>query len=299
MHMCERTFYSWAAINDFFSESQQIFSYYSCGAPDPFPQVGTRGHPSPMEEEAGTRVAETESEGFTEVRHRRKVSPQRALARNVLTIAPSNNMYCNLKKEINEFDLPRDNLYEEDPADNSLGCSTSKEDNQEGYTTSKEDGFTTSNEDNQDSESSFLGPTPPVCLPSLPQQKSKLKGKQPSGMPWKSPLKSRILSKEVGGKKRRSKEKKRSGPSPQRGKPSIMKITSLNVRGLSDPSRVAILGQWFKDKCLNPDFICLQEIKIYAEDLQKRLKRISSNHLWLSTSHPRGAGGAAIGISHS
>ncbi|KAH7315511.1 hypothetical protein KP509_21G052800 [Ceratopteris richardii] len=78
-----------------------------------------------------------------------------------------------------------------------------------------------------------------------------------------------------------------------------MKFTSLNVRGLSDPSRAAILGQWFKDKCLNPDFICLQEIKIDGEDLQKRLKCVSPTHLWFSTSHPRGAGGAAIGISHS
>ncbi|KAH7440794.1 hypothetical protein KP509_03G010800 [Ceratopteris richardii] len=122
-----------------------------------------------MEEEAGTRVEETDSEGFTEVRYRRKMSPRRSLARNVTTIAPSNNMYCNLGKEINEVDLLGDNLYEEDPAHNSLGCSTSKEDNQEGYTISKEDGFTTSNEDNQDSESSFLGPTLPVCMPSLPQ----------------------------------------------------------------------------------------------------------------------------------
>lgn len=77
-----------------------------------------------------------------------------------------------------------------------------------------------------------------------------------------------------------------------------MIIHSLNVKGITDTQKSALVKRWiFENK--KTDIFVLTEIKLAGKDLMFRLSNFSSRLKWFVTPHSQGSGGIAIGVNLS
>ena len=74
-----------------------------------------------------------------------------------------------------------------------------------------------------------------------------------------------------------------------------MIITSLNVKGLTNPKKVKKVQAWRRNQG-SIDVLVLTEIKVTGIELEKRLKEIDDKFLWIYSTHAQGAGGVAMGL---
>ena len=74
-----------------------------------------------------------------------------------------------------------------------------------------------------------------------------------------------------------------------------MKIMSLNVKGMTNPSKVNKIRSWRKQQVFL-DVLVLTEVKVSGLELEERFKKIDDNLIWITSFHAQGAGGIAMGI---
>ena len=74
-----------------------------------------------------------------------------------------------------------------------------------------------------------------------------------------------------------------------------MIITTLNVKGLTNPKKVKKIKKR-KQSMENSDILVLTEVKVNGVDLHERLQTIDDNLFWINSTHEQGSGGVAMGI---
>lgn len=58
-----------------------------------------------------------------------------------------------------------------------------------------------------------------------------------------------------------------------------------------------VVKRWLDSMHSDADIVCLQEVKSCDNTLLQRLKTIDPRRFWVTTNHPSGSGGSALGIA--
>ena len=74
-----------------------------------------------------------------------------------------------------------------------------------------------------------------------------------------------------------------------------MKIMSLNVKGMTNPSKINKIRKWRRQQGFL-DVLVLTEVKVSGVELEERLKKIDDNLIWITSFHAQGSGGVAMGL---
>ena len=74
-----------------------------------------------------------------------------------------------------------------------------------------------------------------------------------------------------------------------------MKTMSLNVKGMTNPSKVNKIQSWRRQQGFI-DVLVLTKVKVSRIELEESLKKIDDTLIWITSFHVQGAGGIAMGL---
>ena len=74
-----------------------------------------------------------------------------------------------------------------------------------------------------------------------------------------------------------------------------MKIMSLNVKGMTNPTKVNKMRSWRRQQGFL-DVLVLTEVKVSGIELEEIFKKIDDNFIWITSFHAQGSGGVAMGL---